>query len=200
MNRKSYRYSYLSVLCVYLGGMSAVAQDNPELPKWIADKDVVPQLGEVFADSRISIRPPRNLQRVDQPHPPEMAKIGVYNYGWTPGGVFPSIENMSVVLAPYAQPSSAALDKTVEGMKKSVQQRLQDTQFGEVRKGRFGSIEVRLGKYTAQISGEKIIAFYLIGIDRTGTFSVTAMLPLSKQTPEKIEELKTAILTFARVK
>lgn len=176
----------------------ACAQGEAPLPVWKPSASVVEQLGEAFVDSRICIRPPRSLQKADRPNPPEMTKIGVYNYGWTPGGVFPSPRNLSVVLVPFARPSSDALDKTISGMKKSIQENLKQVKFGEVKRGEFGGIEARSGSFTATISGEKIIAFYLVGIDKTGSFSVTAMVPQSEATPEETRVLKTSILTFKR--
>jgi hypothetical protein len=127
-----------------------------------------------------------------------LAERGVYNYGWTPEGAFPSLRNLSVVLAPFAKPSSSALDKTVNGMKTSIQRSLQDVRFGDVRRGLFGGIEARSGQYTAQISGKEIIAFYLVGIDGKGSFAVTAMLPVSEATPDRKQEAKASILTFER--
>ena len=178
---------------------SADAQDKPELREWAADQEIIARLGEPFADSQISIRAARDLKRVDRPNPLELADRGIFNYGWTPDGSFPNVTNLSVALTPFKQPSAAALDKTVEGMKKSVQRNLQEVQFGDVQKGTFREQEARLGQYTAKIAGEEIIAMFLIGIDDKGTFGVTAMLPKSAASEERAQELKAAILTFERV-
>jgi hypothetical protein len=177
-----------------------LAQAGDSLVEWRAPQDVVARLGERYSDALISIAPPRHLTKVDQPNPPEMTKRGIYNCGWTAGGVFPSTENLVVALMPFAQPSSDALDKTVAGMQGGFQRRLEDVQFEKVRRGRFNGIEARAGKYTAQVTGEKVMGLYLIGIDTVGTFSVTAMIPESKATPEKIRELQSSMLTFQRVK
>ncbi len=179
---------------------TAGAQNKTPLPVWKPNADIVEQLDEVFVDSRISIRPPRSLQKADRPNPPEMTEIGVYNYGWTPGGAFPSLRNLSIVLTPFARPSSDALDKTVAGMKKSIQEKLKQVEFREVEQGEFQGIEARAGSYTAAIEGVKVIAFYLVGIDKTGSFAVTAMLPQSEATLEEIRVLKASILTFKRAK
>lgn len=200
MNLINLSHLTLAAACCILLAGSATAQDGDELPVWVPDKNVVARLGERFADARMSIRPPRDLKRADRPNPPIMADRGIYNYGWTPGGAFPSLRNLSVGLTPFAKPSSSALDKTVDGMKKAIQRNLQEVEFGEVRRGRFGGIEARFGQYTARICDEKIIAFYLVGIDSQGSFGVSAMLPSSEATAERIQETKASILTFKRAK
>ncbi|MBW3595815.1 MAG: hypothetical protein KY475_00915 [Planctomycetes bacterium] len=195
------RITLTGVVWLCVCNVFAFAQDQDDLPNWTPDQSVVARLGDEFSDSRISIRPPSNLKQADRRNPPEMQKIGVYQYGWTPGGEFPSTENLSIGLTPFAQPSSAALDKTIEGMKESLQEGLPGIEFGDVRKGQFRGQEARAGQYTAPVSGdESIIAFYLVGIDERGSFAVTAMAPQSKASPERIQELKSSILTFRRVK
>jgi len=179
---------------------STAAQNGDELPVWTPDKNVVARLGERFADSQISIRPPRDLKKANRPNPPRMTDRGIYNYGWTPGGTFPSLRNLSVGLTPFAKPSSSALDKTVKGMKNAIQRSLEEVEFGEVHRGRFGGIEARSGQYTARICGEKIIAFYLVCIDSEGSFAVSAMLPSSEPTAERTQEVKASMLTFKRTK
>ena len=200
MITRLFSFTQVAIFWLCICEVLVFAQVKDQLPEWEAPKEVVAQLGKQFSDPRISITPPRNLTKADPPNPPDMTKIGVYNYGWSPSGVFPSIENFTVTLAPYAQPSSAALDKTVQGMKNSIQQGLKNVQFGDVRQGRLNGIEARTGQYTANIAGEKVVALYLIGIDDAGTFNVAAMIPQSKATPERINELLASMLTFQRVK
>jgi hypothetical protein len=198
-------FQCLHVACVgvvWLGVCQALvfAQAGDSLAEWRAPPDVVARLGERYSDALISIAPPHYLQRVDRPNSPEMTKKGVYHYGWTASGVYPSAENLVVVLTPFKKPSSEALDEAVEGLKDSIEQGLEDVQWENVRRGRLNGVEVRAGKYTAQVAGEKATGFYLIGIDTVGTFGVTAMMPESKATPEKIKELQSSMLTFERGK
>ncbi len=176
----------------------ALAQKKESLPDWKPDGAVVARLGERYQDARISIRPPSGLRKANRPDPPELAARGVFSYGWTPGGVVQSTKNLSVTLTPFARPSTDALDKTVQGMQNTIQSGLEDVQFGEVQRGRFGSIEARSGTFTALIAGDRIIAYYLIGIDKSGSFSVTAMLPYSEATPEETAAMKASMLTFHR--
>ncbi len=197
-NHLCYGFACMMWVCHFAGSVSA--QDNQEVPEWTADEAIVARLGEVFTDSRISIRPPGNLQKVDRPDSPELTAKGVYNYGWASQGIVPSGANLSIGLTPYSRPSSAALDKMVAGMQKSIEESFQDASFKAVQKGRFRGIEVRSGEFSGRISGRQLTAYYLIGIDDTGSFGVTAMVPTSELTAEKSTELKSAILTFERAK
>ena len=70
----------------------AYGQTKTSLPVWKADPKQVDQLGKAFEHPQIKIRPPRDLEKVDRENPPEMSKLGVYNFGWTPAGAFPSLE------------------------------------------------------------------------------------------------------------
>ena len=185
-------------LCALTIASTAYSQDEGQLPDWTADQELVGLLDEPCVDSRITIRPPVDFRRVDRPNPPELSDRGAYNYGWIPGEGWPRGTNLSVGLTPFAKPSSSALDKTVEGMKQSIQENLKDVQFGDVKKGTFRGKEARMGKFTAEISGKKLAAFYLIGIDERGSFACTAMLPLSEATSEKSRVLKASLLTFDR--
>jgi len=188
----------ISVVCLCQATNDALAQKKESLPNWKPDAAIVARLGERYQDARISIRPPSNLKKASRPDTPELEARGVYSYGWTPGGVVQSTKNLSVTLTPFARPSTDALDKTVQGMQKSIQSGLEHVQFGEVQRGRFGNIEARSGTFTALIAGDKIIAYYLVGIDKNGSFSITAMLPYSEATPEETAAMKASMLTFRR--
>jgi hypothetical protein len=178
----------------------ALAQVKQPLSDWKPDPQSVAQLGEVYEDAQISIRPPRDLKKVDRPNPPELAEQGIYSHGWTATGdpERASARNLSVTLTPFSQPSADALDKTIEGMKKSIQAGLEQVRFGKVERGRFGGVDARSGTFTGILLGEKVIAYYLVGIDNSGTFGVTAMLPYSEKTPEATRAMQTSILTFRR--
>ena len=189
-----------SLLNSCLGGVSAHAQAVDTLPKWTADKSDTEQLGDAFKDERIQFRPPKDLQKIERENSPELTKQGVYSYAWAPGGVFPSPENLSITLTPYAQPSASALDKTVEGMQASIGKGLEDVKFGEVKKGVFGDFEARAGEYTAKLNGEELFAVYLVCIDKQGSFSLVAMMPAMKATDERVKMLQASLLTFSRAK
>jgi hypothetical protein len=162
------------------------------------DKDLA-RLGEPFTDSRISLRPPQGLKKVDRADPPEFANAGVYTYGWTLGGVQPSPKNFSVTLTPFAKPSKGALDKTVEGMKKSIEQGFKNVTYGNIKRGQFLGVECRYGTYTTQLSGEQIDCYFLVGIDASGSFSISAMIPHREATPDSVRSLQAAMLSFQRV-
>jgi hypothetical protein len=200
LTEKCFHFAFVCILSICACLPSVSAQQDSELPELMVDKGVEALLGEVYSDSRISIRVPRNLRMIEHSDSPELTANGVYKYGWIAEGVTPRGENLSIGLTPYAMPSSASLDKVVEGMKDSVKKGLEDVSFKEVQKSRFRGIEVRSGEYSARVLGEKMSAFYLIGIDDVGTFGVTAMVPTSKLTAEKSGLLKATILTFERIK
>jgi hypothetical protein len=169
------------------------------LPAWrLNDKDVT-RLGELFADSRISLRPPQGLKKVERDYPPELAKAGVFAYGWTPGGVQPSPKNFSVTLTPFAKPSKEALDRTIDGMKKSIEEGFKSVNYGIIKRGQFLGVECRYGTYTAQLSGRQLDCYFLVGIDATGTFSISAMMPHSEATPDAVRSIQAAMLSFQRV-
>jgi hypothetical protein len=195
------RYLLLSAACLCQCSINVFAQSD-KLLDLKPDPMLVAQLGEAFEDAQISIRPPRRLKRIDLPTLPEFTRRGVHSYGWTPDGVAGrgSPENLSVTLMPFAQPSSDALDKMIEGMQESIQAKAQPATFGKVQRGTFNGFEVRSGSFTTSILGEKVIAYYLVSIDRTGSFAVTAMLPYSKATPEEKLAAQTSVLTFRRSK
>ncbi len=193
------RYLLLSAVFLCQCSVDVFAQSD-KLLDLKPDPMLVAQLGEAFEDAQISIRPPRRLKRIDLPTPPELTTRGIHSYGWTPDGVAGrgNSENLSVTLTPFAQPSSDALDKTIEGMLETIQARAQPATFGKVQRGMFNGFEARSGTFTASILGEKVIGYYLVGIDTTGSFSVTAMLPYSKATPEEKLAAQTSVLTFHR--
>jgi hypothetical protein len=169
------------------------------LETWKAPDNAAAELGELFSDSQIIIRPPRGLQKANGPKvPQELEKHGVHGFGWTPDGAFPSSTNLSVSLTPFAKPSSDALDKTIKGMKNSISSALQEVKFGTVESGMFRNHEARWGTYTATINDEKILAFFLVGIDPYGTYSISAMIPATAGTPENVAIIKNSMLTFDR--
>lgn len=176
------------------------AADPATLPEWKAAPQTVAQLGAKFEDAHVSIQPPADLKRVEQPVPPELAERGIHSYAWTASGMVgvASPKNLSVTLTPYATPSSDALDKTIEGMQGSIKKGTEDANFGQVRSGRVNGFEARAGSFTAKIQGEKVIAYYLISIDPVGTYAVTAMLPEAEATPEAKRAFQTSLLTFRR--
>ena len=186
------------LVCVSIFTIVATGEDSGTLTDWKADDKTVASLAEPFSDARISFRPLSKYEAFEKKFEPELAKLGVAGYVWTPGGQLPSPENTTVMLTPFAKPSSDALDKTIGGMQSSLQKNHPDIKFGKIRKGLFRGLEARAGSYTATISGEKIVALFLVSIDTTGTFAVTAMTPVSKATPETKKLMQTSLLTFKR--
>lgn len=178
----------------------AFAQGGGALPEWKPSAEAVDELGEVFEDARIHIRLPRNLKYVGRRTPPELEARGAFSYGFLPGGIAGQGDptNLSVSLTPFAKPSPEAFDKLLEGMMTSTQRKLQQVRFGETHRGRVGGVEVRAGTFQASVLGIEIVAYFLVGIDETGTFGVTAMVPRSQATPETIREIQTSLLTFRR--
>jgi hypothetical protein len=196
MQIRSICCAQLCVLYAYACGTSAIAQSASDLREWSANEGVVARLGDVFTDSRISIRLPKGLQRAVLPDPPP--GTGLYKYGWSPGGVFPSTEMFSIVLTPFAKPSSEALDQMVGSMKATIKENLKNVEFSATGKGRYRGVEVCAGEYTIKGSVDSTKALYLIGIDQFGSFSVIAMLPNKAATPERLQELSAAMFTFQR--
>jgi hypothetical protein len=176
------------------------ARSNDTLPTWEADEQEIARLGKLFEDERIRIRPPVDLQRALGGAAAELEKRGVYSYAWTPGGIAPHPTNFVVTLTPFAQPSSDALDKTVAGVQESVQRKLGNAEFAEPERGMFRLFEARLGTYRATIDQQSMVAIYLVGIDARGTFMVSTMIPEAEATPERMETLRAALLTFERAK
>jgi hypothetical protein len=176
----------------------AHAQPTKPLPVWEASADDVSKLGKEFSDSQITIRPPKNLQQVELETPPEMAKAGAIVYGWTPGGKFPSAKNLSITLAPYVKPSPEAFDGIVSGFKDSFRRNSESIKFGEVKSGRFRQVECRYGTYTNNIANTEILGFYLVGVDKVGTFAISAMIPKSDASSEEVRLMKASMLTFKR--
>jgi hypothetical protein len=180
-------------------GPSARVMGEEALPAWrFNDKDVA-RLTEPFTDSRITLRLPHGLKKVDREYPPELAKAGVYAYGWTPSGTQPSPKNFSVTLTPFAKPSKEALDKTIKGMKESIEQSFKNVTYGDIKRGQFLGVECRYGTYTAQLSGQQLDCYFLVGIDIAGTFAISAMIPHSEATPDSVRSLQAAMLSFQRV-
>jgi hypothetical protein len=108
--------------------------------------------------------------------------------------------NFAVALTPFAKPSSAALDETLEGMKDSFARNFQPIKYSKTERGLLHSNEALMGTYEGNLSGESIYGIYLIGMDQRGTFTVSAMLPSADASPERISLLKSAMLTFDRPK
>jgi hypothetical protein len=196
----TYRRSLIALFAIVLLGkdVPSNAQIENPLPIWKAIEQDVAKLGEEFSDSKIRIRPPQNLKKVELETSPEIAKARITAYGWTPGGVFPSATNLSIALGPLGKPSSVDLDETIAGMKKSIERNSESIEFSEVKQGMFRGMEARSGSYTAQISDKRVRGFYLVGIDKAGTFAVSAMIPSVDATPEKIKLLRASMLTFKR--
>ena len=193
---------YLRFTCFFLSvslfTIVVNGEDSGTLTNWIADDKTLASLAKPFSDARISFRPLPKYEGFQTKFDPELAKAGVAQYCWTPGGQRPSLENITVMLTPFAKPSTDALDKTISGMRSSIQKNHPDCEFGEIRKGLFCGFEARAGSYTATISGDKVVAFFLVSIDTKGTFMASAMTPESKVTPEAEKLMKTSLLTFMR--
>lgn len=189
----------LSVIVLFGMAIPTNAQFEKPLPTWKANEQDVAKLEKESSDSKIKIRPPQKYQKVDLETSPEIAKAGISAYAWTLDGAFPNEKNLSVALGPHADPFSDAINEFVSGMKKSFQRNSESIEFGKVTRGSFLGVEARLGTYTAQISQKNVLGFYLVGIDKVGTFAVSAMIPSSDASPEEIELLKSSMLTFKRV-
>jgi hypothetical protein len=179
--------------------VATLAQSNEPLPILKADETETTRLGQAFSDSRISIKVPNGIRKVNQASPPEYADAGIYTYAWTPSGDLPSLKSLSVTLLPPTKPSSETLDDFIDGLKTSMRKGFESVEFGEIQLGNFNGNEVRHGEFTAQASGESVVAYYLVGIDKLGTFSLTAMLPRAEATHEEIKAFRTSLLTFSRV-
>jgi hypothetical protein len=189
------------VLCltgiVGIAGLACAEAAKP-LPTWRVDQRRVDELSQLFENEQIKIRPPRGLKKIDHENTPELTNLGLHKFGWSPGGVMPSTENFSVALTPFSKPSSEALDKLTASMQSGIEKRLERVKFVNTRRGQFRGFEARAGTFTAEVSGEKVNGYFLVGIDKIGTYAIAAMLPEAKSTPERISTVQNAMLTFDR--
>jgi hypothetical protein len=160
------------------------------------------QLAERFQDDLVSFQPPIGLTFFGQMAPAEYARRGARSYGWKPAGEAGSNspKSISVNLTPFAQPSADALDKVVGAMQESMQgdERVVQPKFGKTQAVRLNGFEARTGSFTATLLGQKVLGYYLIGIDKTGTFGVTAMLPESEATPAAKRAFQASVVSFRR--
>ena len=147
MTAQFVRMNFTAFLCLTSFSAPALAADPNALPIWKPDSRIVAELGEVFSDSHVRIRPAPGFVRCDVELDPKLEDAGLRNYGWSPTGSFPNTENMTVVFTPFAKPSSDALDKSIAGMKDSIEKNLQNAKFGKTRRGRFLGNEARAGRY-----------------------------------------------------